>query len=143
MSSAALAAELSSQFRRIADMTKALQSCDAIFWAADLDGTVLLSEGAGLHGLGLDAGDAVGHRVSHWPQFPFDRALVRLSSGSPSVRFITEDRDDVWLNVFSYLLSPAGRPAGIVCIATKITGAVVSYDAQGCLLGSCMVRTPT
>jgi len=147
------AAYRSSRTARNNKVAQAMDSSAAVIWTADLDGTITMSEGGGLHHLDLRPGELVGSSIYDYEGISFDEVVARLQAGEERVRYITETRAPAgtsadtegawvgpWFASFTLLRSPGGRPLGVACVCVSLMGATASTSLSVCPLGACLVQ---
>jgi PAS domain-containing protein len=134
-------------------IAQAVDSCNVVVWATDLDGVLVLSEGGFLPAIGLSPGLVVGMNIREWPAIPWDLLREALEAGAPSASFIVrpdlpagmpeETRsawESPWILSFAYRRKPSGKVVGYSCVTMPLQGATTLARFSECPLGACLVE---
>jgi PAS domain S-box-containing protein len=93
-----------------------------VIWAAGLDGTMTLCEGAGLASIGLQPGELVGHNVfERYAAHPTLTAYIRRAMAGESFHYtVVVDRVtfDTWITP---LRDPTGKQIGVAAVSHDVT----------------------
>jgi signal transduction histidine kinase/CheY-like chemotaxis protein len=100
----------------------ALDHAPIILFAYDMEGTITVSEGAGLASVGLKSGQLVGQSVLDlYKDLPGAMDNHRRALAGESFRAISELGDATLETWFSPLRGPAGEMGGVLGVSTDIT----------------------
>ena len=138
---------------REALVSKAVEDCQVVVWAADLEGRIVVSEGGWLADIGLFPGEAVGANIREWPDIPWDRMVSDLEAGVPSVTYLLHPTTPPgtrevarsawsvpWILSFAKRRTGGGRHVGYSCVTMPLSGATAVGKFTTCPLGACIVE---
>jgi PAS domain S-box-containing protein len=100
----------------------ALEHAPIILFASDVDGTVTVSEGAGLEAMGVAPGELVGKSIFDlYANNPKVLENHRRALAGESFRTVTEHGDVVLETWVSPMRGPAGEIGGVIGVSTNVT----------------------
>ncbi|MDQ6914387.1 MAG: HD domain-containing protein [Actinomycetota bacterium] len=93
-----------------------------VLWAVDRRGIFTLSDGAGLHALGLEPGQAVGQSVFEmYADFPEVIDHVRRAMAGEELRATVDVGNAIFESHFTPLRDGGGRVTGVIGVSTDVT----------------------
>jgi hypothetical protein len=108
---------LHKQLQRSTLIERAIDQCQVIVWATDLEGEVILCDGGGIKELGEDF-DRVGMSVGKIPYQTRWVEALDVVRKCGRIAFTIQTESGSIIESFGPLLSPAGRVVGVLAVST-------------------------